>query len=66
MTTKAKYKWDIAISLCKQDVDFARKLVKAFNPSLNVFFYEDRQEDLISKSGPVEFAKRLRQTAGLL
>lgn len=60
MTTKTKYKWDIAISLCKQDVDFARKLVKAFNPSLNVFFYEDRQEDLISKSGPVEFAKTFK------
>lgn len=57
MTTKTKYKWDIAISLCKQDVDFARKLVKAVNPSLNVFFYEDRQEDLITKSGPVEFAQ---------
>lgn len=57
MTTKTKYKWDIAISLCKQDVDFARKLVKAINPSLNVFFYEDRQEDLISKSGPFEFAR---------
>lgn len=60
MTTKTKYKWDIAISLCKQDVDFARKLVKAFNPSLNIFFYEDRQEDLISKSGPVEFAKTFK------
>jgi hypothetical protein len=60
MTSKTKYKWDIAISLCKQDVDFARKLVKAINPSLNVFFYEDRQEDLISKSGPVEFAKTFK------
>ena len=60
MTTKAKYKWDIAISLCKQDVDFARKLVKAINPSLTVFFYENRQEDLISKSGPVEFARTFK------
>jgi hypothetical protein len=55
-----KYKWDIAISLCKHDIDFAKKLVKAINPSLKVFFYEDRQEDLISKSGPVAFAKTFK------
>lgn len=60
MTTTTKYKWDIAISLCKQDVDYARKLVNAVNPSLSVFFYEDRQEDLISKSGPEEFAKTFK------
>src|SRR5215510_7217395 len=55
------YKYEIAISLCKQDVDFARKLVKAFNPSLKVFFYEDRQEELISKSGPEAFAKAFKE-----
>jgi hypothetical protein len=54
---KTDFKWDIAISLCKQDVEFARKLVRAINPSLKVFFYEDRQEELISKSGPEAFAK---------
>ena len=53
-----KYNWDIAISLCKQDINFAKKLVSFINPSLKVFFYEDRQEDLISKSGPVAFAKK--------
>jgi len=56
-----KYNWDIAISLCKQDIDFAQKLVKALNPSLKVFFYEDRQEELISKSGPVAFAKTFKE-----
>ncbi|MGH2611459.1 MAG: hypothetical protein ACRDFB_00245, partial [Rhabdochlamydiaceae bacterium] len=55
-----KYNWDIAISLCKQDIDFAKKLVKAINPSLKVFFYEDSQEKLISKSGPVAFAKTFK------
>ena len=55
-----KYNWDIAISLCKQDIDFAKKLVKAINPSLKVFFYEDRQDELISKSGPVAFAKTFK------
>ena len=38
-TEKKKYDWDIAISLCKQDVDFAKKLVKAINPTLKVFFF---------------------------
>lgn len=61
-----KYKWDIAISLCKQDVDFARKLVMAVNPSLTVFFYEDRQEDLISKSGPVEFARTFKEDSRIV
>ena len=55
------YKFDIAISLCKQDVDFARKLVKALNPGLKVFFYEYRQEELITKSGPEAFAKIFKE-----
>lgn len=50
------FKWDIAISLCKQDVEFARKLISFLNPSLKVFFYEDNQDELISKSGPEAFA----------
>ena len=53
----------MAISLCKQDVEFARKLVKALNPWLKVFFYEDRQEELISKSGPEAFAKTFKEEA---
>lgn len=55
------YKWDVAISLCKQDVNFAKKLVKAINPNLKVFFYEDRQEELINKSGPEAFAKTFKE-----
>ncbi len=51
------YKYDIAISLCKEDVDFARKLVEQINPKLNIFFYEDRQEEVVGKLGPKKFAK---------
>jgi hypothetical protein len=58
--TKA-YEWDVAISLCKQDIEFARKLVKNLNPNLKVFFYEDRQEELISKSGPEKFAQIFKE-----
>ena len=50
------HNWDIALSLCKQDIEFARKLVKALNPGLKVFFYEENQEELISESGPEKFA----------
>jgi len=60
------YKYDIAISLCKQDVDFAQKLVKILNPSLNIFFYEDRQEELISKSGPEAFANIFKEQARVI
>ncbi len=49
--------YDIAISLCKQDVDFAKKLVNKLNPSLSVFFYEDKQEELVAKCGPEEFSR---------
>lgn len=56
-----KYTYDVAISLCNQDLEFARKLVKTLNPSLEVFFYEDRQADLISKSGPEMFAKTFKE-----
>lgn len=57
----SNYKYDIAISLCKEDVSFARKLVAALNPNLKVFFYEDKQEELISKSGPEAFAKVFKE-----
>jgi hypothetical protein len=51
------FKYDVAISLCNEDLEFAKRLVKAINPSLNVFFYSDRQHALISKSGPEAFSK---------
>lgn len=57
----SNYRYDIAISLCKEDVNFARKLVAALNPNLKVFFYEDKQEELISKSGPEAFAKVFKE-----
>jgi hypothetical protein len=55
------YRYDVGISLCKQDVDFAIKLTKAINPSLNVFFYEHRQEELITSSGPEAFANIFKE-----
>lgn len=58
-----KFKYDIAISLCKQDAEFAGKLVNAINPSLKVFFYKDNQEELISKSGPEKFGKVFKDEA---
>ncbi len=66
LTITKKYSWDIAISLCRQDIDFAKKLVKALNPSLKVFFYEDKQEELISKSGPESFAKTFKEQSRLV
>jgi len=65
-TTVKKYEWDIAISLCKEDIDFANKLVKAINPTLKVFFYEDSQQELISKSGPDVFAKTFRDESRVI
>jgi len=56
-----EYAFDVAISLCKEDVDFASKLVKALNPNLKVFFYADRQQELVSKSGPTVFAKTFKE-----
>ena len=56
-----KYVYDIAISLCKDDVEFARKLVRVINPGLKVFFYETSQEELITKSGPEAFARVFKE-----
>lgn len=64
--SKKKYLWDVAISLCKEDVDFATKLVKVLNPSLKVFFYADRQQELISQSGPVAFAKTFKEDSRVI
>lgn len=55
------FKYDIAISLCKEYVDFAEKLVKAINPNLKVFFYKHRQEELIGQSAPDIFAKVFKE-----
>jgi hypothetical protein len=61
--SKLYIKYDVAISLCKQDVDFAKKIVAQLNPGLDVFFYEDNQEELISKSGPEEFGKIFKESS---
>ncbi len=58
-----EFKYDIAISLCKEDVGYARDLVKALNPKLRVFFYEDRQEELVTKSAPEAFKKVFKEEA---
>lgn len=56
-----EFQYDIALSLCRQDVDFARNLVNHLNPTLKTFFYEHSQEELIGKSGPEEFAKIFKE-----
>lgn len=67
MNTGVKdYTYDVAISLCKQDVEFASRLTRAINPSLNVFFYEHRQEELISASGPEAFAKLFKEQSRIV
>ena len=52
----SNYKYEIGISLCKQDLEFARGIRNELNPSLKIFDYESRQQELISKSAPMEFA----------
>lgn len=55
-----KYKYDLAVSLCKQDVEFARNLLSQINPNLKVFFYEDKQDVILTNSGPEVFAKAFK------
>src|SRR5690554_695054 len=50
-----KYKYDIAISLCKEDVEYAESLIKELNPKMERFFYGHKQEELISELGPEKF-----------
>lgn len=52
-----EFKYDIAISLCKEDVQFARDLKVQLNPGLRVFFYEQNQEEIIGRSGIEVFAE---------
>jgi len=61
-----EFKYDIAISLCQQDIEYARKLTVALNPSLKVFFYEDKQEELIGKCGPEAFAKVFKEESRIV
>lgn len=67
METQTKtYKYDIAFSLCKQDVQFARDLIAQLNPSIKVFFYENNQEELIAKSGPEAFGRVFNNEARIV
>jgi hypothetical protein len=61
-----EYTWDVSISLCKQDISFASKLVKALNPGLKVFFYEHQQEELITKCGPEAFSKIFKEQSRVI
>lgn len=61
-----QYKYDIAFSLCKQDIQFARDLIAQLNPSINVFFYENNQEELIAKSGPETFGRIFNNEARIV
>lgn len=65
-TLSKNYKYDVAFSLCKQDVEFAGKLIAQLNPSLKVFFYEQNQEELISKSGPEAFGKVFKEESRIV
>lgn len=38
-------KYDVAISLCKQDVDFAKKNSCSIESAIRIVFYEDKQDD---------------------
>ena len=60
------YKYDIAFSLCKQDVQFARDLIAQLNPSIKVFFYENNQEELIAESGPEKFGSIFNNEARIV
>lgn len=67
MKTQTKtYKYDIAFSLCKQDVQFARDIIAHLNPSIKVFFYENNQEELIDKSGPEVFGRIFNNEARIV
>jgi hypothetical protein len=61
-----EYKYDVAFSLCKQDVQFARDLIAQLNSSIKVFFYENNQEELIAKSGPEAFGKTFNSEARIV
>lgn len=61
-----EFKYDLAISLCKRDVEFARQLCLSLNPSLKVFFYENRQEEILTQSGPEVFGKVFREKSRLV
>lgn len=59
--TEQQYKYEIAISLCKEDAQYARDLKTQLNPGLKVFFYEDNQEEIISRSGTEVFASVFKE-----
>ena len=60
------YPIDIAISLCQEDLAYAKQLKRELNPKLNVFLYEERQDELLSKDALVEFGKKFRDEARLV
>jgi len=60
-TNIKEFKYDVAISLCSRDVEFARKILKSLNPGLKVFFYETNQHELITQIGAEKFGKVFKE-----
>lgn len=60
------YDYDVAISLCQQDIEFAQKLIHQINPSLKVFFYGTKQDQIIGQSGPEVFARTFKEKSRIV
>lgn len=61
-----EYEWDIAVSLCQEEVGFTKQLIAALNPKLNIFFYEDRQDMLVGQNGIDAFVQAFGEKARMV
>jgi hypothetical protein len=52
-----QYKYDVAFSFLKQDLEIAQSLATNLEPGLRTFVYARRQEDLLGRDGMDVFAK---------
>lgn len=61
-----EYQYDIAISLCSDEIAYAQEIKSHLNSNLNVFLYTDNQSELISKDGSTEFVEIFRERARIV
>jgi len=61
--TKEKYKYEVAISLDKRDIDFGKQIIKKLNPNIQKksFLYTENQKELVGENAVEKFRNVFRK-----
>lgn len=64
--SNTSYSIDVAISFLSKDEELVKELNGALTPGLDVFYYAERQDELVSEDGEEAFGKVFRDKARIV